>query len=145
MTLQVFEMITPDRYILLFIISLRSNCGKKTNWKILVPGNVNHDSPSFFGSDKTNFIQRKNARHAGGKGEELRLQSQEDQELGVAAGTNQLILKMTSEYQTGDHTNKIMGSDHDTIFVRFRTTFSNGKTQTLKTVLKRPWVVHTSD
>ena len=81
----------------------------------------------------------------GGKGEELRLQSQEDQELSAGAGASQLILKMTSEHQTVDHTNKIMGSDHGAIFVRFRTAFSNGKTQTLKTVLKRPFVVHTSD
>ncbi len=36
-------------------------------------------------------------------------------------------------------TNKI---DHDAILVRFRTSFSNGKTQTLKTVSKRPLVVH---
>ena len=105
---------------------------------------TNHDSPSFFGTDKTNFIHRKNTRRAGGKGEELRLQSQKDQELSVASGTIQLIPKMTSEYQTGDHTNKIIGNNHDTIFVRFRTAFSNGKTQTLKTVLKRPLVVHTS-
>ncbi len=94
---------------------------------------------------ETNFIQRKNARRVVGKGEELRLQSQEDQELSVAAGSSQLILKMTSEYQTVDHTNNIMVNDHDTIFSRFLTTFSNGKTQTLKTVLKRPLVVHTSD
>ena len=76
---------------------------------------------------------------------ELRLQSQEGQELSTAAGASQRILKMTSEHQTVDHTNKIMGRDHDAIFVRFRTAFCNGKTQTLKTVLKRPLVVHTSD
>jgi hypothetical protein len=81
----------------------------------------------------------------GGKGEELRLQSQEDQELSEGAGASQLILKMTSEHHTVDHTNKIMGSDHGAIFVQFRTAFSNGKTQTLKTVLKIPLVVHTSD
>jgi hypothetical protein len=50
----------------------------------------------------------------GGKGEELRLQSQEGQELSAPAGPSQLILKMTSEKQTVDHTNKI---HHDTIFV----------------------------
>jgi len=44
----------------------------------------------------------------GGKGEELRLQSQECQELSAGAGASQLILKMTSEHQTVDHTNKIM-------------------------------------
>ena len=82
---------------------------------------------------------------AGGKGEKLRLQSQEGQELSAAAGASQLILKMTSEHQTVDHTNKIMGNDHDVIFVRFRTVVSNGQTQTLKTVLKRALVVHTSD
>jgi hypothetical protein len=53
----------------------------------------------------------------GGKGEEPRLQSQEDQELSVSAGPIQLNLKMTSEHQTVDHTNKIMGNDHDSIFV----------------------------
>jgi hypothetical protein len=53
----------------------------------------------------------------------LRLQSQEDQELIAAVGASQLILKMTGEHQTVDHTNLIMGNDHDTIFVRFRTAF----------------------
>ncbi len=46
---------------------------------------------------------------------------------------------MTSEDQTVDHTNKI---EHDTIFVRFHTSFRNGKTQTFKTVFKRPYLVH---
>ncbi len=78
-------------------------------------------------------------RDTGGKGEELRLQSQEGQEFRAAAGPSQLILKMTGEHQTVDHTNKI---DHDAIFVRFRTAFSNGKTQTLRTAFKRPLVVH---
>ena len=73
---------------------------------------------------------------AGGKGEMLRLQSQEDQELSAAAGASQLILKMTSEHQTVDNTNKIMGNDHDVIFVRFRTVVRNGKTQTFKSVEK---------
>ena len=45
----------------------------------------------------------------GGKGEELWLQSQEGQELSVGAGPNQQILKMTSEHQTLDPTNKITG------------------------------------
>jgi hypothetical protein len=53
----------------------------------------------------------------GGKGEVLRLRSQEDQEFSASAGPRQLNLKMTSEYQTVDHTNKIMGNDHDSIFV----------------------------
>jgi hypothetical protein len=66
---------------------------------------------------ETNFIQSQNVRRAGGKGEELRFQSQEDQELSTSAGESKLILKMTSEHQTVDHTNKIMGSDHDVIFV----------------------------
>ncbi len=42
----------------------------------------------------------------GGKGEEPRLQSQNDQELSASAGPRQLNLKMTSENQTVDHTNK---------------------------------------
>ncbi len=78
-----------------------------TNWALFV------GSPS---SEKQ-ISSSKNARLAGGKGEELRLQSQEDQELSAAAGASQLILKMTSEHQTVDHTNKIMGNDHDVIFV----------------------------
>jgi hypothetical protein len=40
--------------------------------------------------EETNFIQRKNVRRAGGKGEEFRLQSQEGQELSADAGPNQL-------------------------------------------------------
>ncbi len=40
----------------------------------------------------------------GGKDEELRLQSQEDQELSTGFGPNQLILKMTSDHQTLDPT-----------------------------------------
>ena len=52
-----------------------------------------------------------------GKGEELRLQSQEDQELRTVGGPRQLILKVVSEDQTMDDTNKIMGNDHNTIVV----------------------------
>ena len=54
-------------------------------------------------------------------GEELWFQSQEGQELGTTAGVGQLILKMSSEHQTVDHRNKLMGNDPDSIFVRFRT------------------------
>jgi hypothetical protein len=50
-------------------------------------------------------------------GEELRFQSQEDQELSAAAAACQLILKMSSEDQTVDPRNKLMGNDHGTIFV----------------------------
>jgi hypothetical protein len=60
-----------------------------------------------------------------GKGEKFRIQSQERQELSATPGPSQLILKMTSDHQTVDHTNKI---DHDVIFGWFRTTFSNGTT-----------------
>jgi heterodisulfide reductase subunit A-like polyferredoxin len=56
--------------------------------------------------EETNFIQLKNVRHAGGKGEELWFQSQEDQELSAAPGARQLIMKMSSDHQTVDHTNK---------------------------------------
>jgi hypothetical protein len=56
-----------------------------------------------------------------GGGEELRLQSREGQELSAAAAQCRLTLKMSSEDQTVDPRNKIMGNDHDTIFVRFRT------------------------
>jgi hypothetical protein len=51
------------------------------------------------------------------RGEELRLQSPEGRELSAAAAAGQLILKMSSEHQTVDHRNKLMGNDHDTIFV----------------------------
>ena len=53
-------------------------------------------------------------------GEELRLQSREGQELSAAAAAGQLILKMSSEDQTMDPRDKLMGNDHGTIFVRFR-------------------------
>ena len=44
-----------------------------------------------------------------GGGEELRLQSQDDQELSADESSSQLILKMISEDQTVDHTNVLMG------------------------------------
>ena len=47
------------------------------------------------------------------------IQSLQDQELRVDVDGHQLIFKMSSEYQTVDHTNKIMGNDHETIFVHF--------------------------
>ncbi len=42
--------------------------------------------------------------------EELRHQSQQCQELSVDATGHQLIFKMSSEYQTVDHTNEIRGT-----------------------------------
>jgi hypothetical protein len=54
-----------------------------------------------------------------GGGEELSPQSREDQESSEATPTDQLILKMSSEHQTVDHRNKLMGNDHGTIFVDF--------------------------
>jgi hypothetical protein len=57
-------------------------------------------------------------------GEELWLQSQEDQELSAAAAAGKLIFKMISEHQTVDHRNKVMGNNPDSIFVRFRTSCS---------------------
>ena len=53
----------------------------------------------------------------GGKGEEWWFQSQEDQELSSSPGPRKLNLKMSSDHQTVDHKNKIMGNDHDSIFV----------------------------
>ena len=79
---------------------------------------------------------------AGGKGEKLRLQSQEVQELSAVAGASQIILKMTSEHQTVDHTNKIMGSDHDAIFVRFRTAFKREDTNFENSVEKAIGCAH---
>ena len=52
-----------------------------------------------------------------GGGEELRFQSRESQELSAAAAACQLIRKMSSEDQTVDPRNKLMGNDHGTIFV----------------------------
>ena len=59
--------------------------------------------------------------------EELLLQSREDQELSAAAAAGHLILKMSSEHQTVDHRNKLLGIDHGTIFVRFRTASRTGR------------------
>jgi hypothetical protein len=49
-----------DRVCLLFItrVRMRFNCSDKTNWKILVPGNVNNDSPSFSRVDKSGHFVR---------------------------------------------------------------------------------------
>jgi hypothetical protein len=49
-----------------------------------------------------------------GGGGELQLQSQEGQELSVVEVSRQLIFKRSSEDQTVDYTNMIMGYDHDT-------------------------------
>ncbi len=56
----------------------------------------------------------------------MRLQSREDQELSVVVAACQLILKMSSEDQTVDPRNKLMGNDHGTIFVRFRVACRTG-------------------
>ena len=50
-------------------------------------------------------------------GEELRFSNREDQELRAYVEGNKPIFKMSSENQTENHTNKIMGNDHDSIFV----------------------------
>ena len=47
------------------------------------------------------------------------LQSQEDQELSAGEVARQLILNIFGEDQTMDHTDMIVGNDHDTIFVDF--------------------------
>jgi hypothetical protein len=52
-----------------------------------------------------------------GGGEELRRKSREGQQLSGSESSDQLILKMSSEHQTVDHRNEIMGNDHGTIFV----------------------------
>jgi hypothetical protein len=51
--------------------------------------------------------------------DELKLESQEGQELSAGAPPSQLVLNMRSEDQTVDHTNMLMGNDHDTIFIDF--------------------------
>ena len=51
--------------------------------------------------------------------EELLFESQEDQELSAGATARQLVLNMSSEDQTVDHTYMLMGNDHDTIFIDF--------------------------
>ena len=43
-----------------------------------------------------------------GGGEELWIQSQEDQDLSLDTTVHQLIFKMSSEYETVDHTNEFM-------------------------------------
>ena len=58
------------------------------------------------------------APERGGR-EEFHLESQEVQELSAAAAARQLVLNMSSEDQTVDHTNMLMGNDHDTIFIDF--------------------------
>jgi len=62
-----------------------------------------------------------------GGGEELRLQSREGQELSAAAAACQLIRKMSSEDQTVDPRNKLMGNDFGTIFVRCRAAGRTGR------------------
>ena len=52
-----------------------------------------------------------------GGGKELWLESREGQELNAASAGNLLIFKISSDHHTVDHTNKLMGNDHDTIFV----------------------------
>jgi hypothetical protein len=145
---------TPHKSVknkaILYLWRLWLNCSNKTTWKILVSGNVNHDSQTFFHTDKFGQLVRRPSnkkqissstriRDSVGKGEELWLQSQEGQKLSPDTGPRHLILKMTGEYQTVDHTNKI---DLIVIFVWFRTAFTNGKTQTFRTVFKRPLLVY---
>ena len=47
----------------------------------------------------------------------LRVQEGQEFKLSASTGPRKLNLKMTSEHQTVDRTNKIMGNDHDSIFV----------------------------
>ena len=47
------------------------------------------------------------------------LESQEGQELSEGVTVRQLVLNMSSEDQTVDHTYMLMGNDHDTIFIDF--------------------------
>ena len=82
-------------------------------------------------------LARNEAPERGGR-EELLLESQEVQELSVGAPASQLVLNMSSEDQTVDHTYMLMGNDHDTIFIDF----SEYTGQTLKIVLKGPMTVH---
>jgi hypothetical protein len=63
---------------------------------------------------KTNFIVHKNV-WLGWEGRRVT----------TSESTRQLILEMTSDHQTVDHTNKIMGNDHDA--VRFRTGWNTGR------------------
>ncbi len=66
----------------------------------------------------------------------MQLQSQEDQELSETAPARQLILKMKSEDQTVDHTNILMGNDHDTNLYVMSSDIQHKNTQTLKIVIK---------
>ena len=116
-------------------VRLRSNCGNKFWKQILVPGLLFHDSPTFFRADKLGqFVRSPSSQKqipclltAEGRERSCGLQVQEGQELSAAAGPRQLNLKMTSEHQTVDRTNKVMGNDHDSIVVRFRRACSTGR------------------
>ena len=50
---------------------------------------------------------------------EAAIKFQEGQELSTGASARQLVLNMSSEDQTVDHTHILMGNDHDTIFIDF--------------------------
>ena len=60
---------------------------------------------------------RNEAPERGGR-KELLLESQEDQELSAVATARQLVLNMSSEDQTVDHTYMLMGNEN--IYVRLR-------------------------
>jgi hypothetical protein len=74
-----------------------------------------------YGTPKTNRSVVKTSPHTMVSGvggvEELQLQSQEGQELSATSSSREQTLKMSSEDQTVDHTNMLMGNDHYTIFV----------------------------
>ena len=63
-------------------------------------------------------LARNETPERGGR-EELLFESQEGQELSGGAAPRQLVLNMSSEDQTVDHTYMLMGNDHDTIFIDF--------------------------
>jgi hypothetical protein len=67
---------------------------------------------------------------------------QEDQELSETAPARQLILTMNSEDQTVDHTNILMGNDHDTNLYVMSSGIQHKNTQTLKMVIKGPMTVY---
>ena len=110
----------------------RGPIGHRTGPGFFEGGSTGHRTgPGFFGGGPTGrtvtmvpiFFVDFNLAHnetpeRGGR-EELKLESQEGQELSTDVPASQLVLNMNSEDQTVDHTNMLMGNDHDTIFIDF--------------------------
>ncbi len=96
------------------------------------------------------FQPPRNEAPEGGGREELLIESQEGQELSAGSVERQLVLNMSSEDQTVDHTYMLMGNDHETIFIDFSeyagqedTNFENSSQRCTDLVLDMCTCVHT--